>query len=121
MRFHNFRQNTPNDIGYITTTTTTPNFQYFIIFLMIFFAEPKKDKTEGASQNGAVSPSAETPSHMGQPPGHGDGIGKLERPNTLAPGKLTRRLLCYHSEHCKFPIVLTNESRLASTEIKSTA
>lgn len=78
-----------------------------------FFTEPKKDKTEGASQNGAVSPSTETPSHISQPPGPGDGIGKLERPNTLAPGKLTRRLLCYHSEHCKFPIVLTNESHPA--------
>lgn len=69
---------------------------------VIFVSEPKKDKTEGASQNGAVSPSTETPSHVSQPPGPGDGIGKLERPNTLAPGKLTRRLLCYHSEHCKF-------------------
>jgi len=28
------------------------------------------------------------------------GVGKPERPSTLAPGKLTRRLLCYHSEHC---------------------
>lgn len=28
------------------------------------------------------------------------GAGKPERPSTLAPGKLTRRLLCYHSEHC---------------------
>lgn len=28
------------------------------------------------------------------------GAGKLERPSSLGPGKLTRRLLCYHSEHC---------------------
>jgi hypothetical protein len=28
------------------------------------------------------------------------GVGKPERPSSLAPGKLTRRLLCYHSEHC---------------------
>jgi len=28
------------------------------------------------------------------------GAGKPERPSSLAPGKLTRRLLCYHSEHC---------------------
>lgn len=81
---------------------------FYYIFIAIFFCvlEPKKDKTEGASQNGAVSPSTETPSHVSQPPGPGDSIGKLERPNTLAPGKLTRRLLCYHSEHCKFDIVL---------------
>lgn len=28
------------------------------------------------------------------------GAGKPERPSSLAPGKLTRRLLCYHSDHC---------------------
>ena len=29
------------------------------------------------------------------------GMGKPERPSSLGgPGKLTRRLLCYHSEHC---------------------
>jgi len=28
------------------------------------------------------------------------GVVKPERPSSLAPGKLTRRLLCYHSEHC---------------------
>ena len=28
------------------------------------------------------------------------GVGKAERPSSLAPGKLPRRLLCYHSDHC---------------------
>lgn len=64
--------------------------------------EPKKDKTDGAAHNGALSPNGETHSHVTQPPGMenvGMASGKLERPSTLGHGKLTRRLLCYHSEH----------------------
>ncbi|XP_056633038.1 phosphatase and actin regulator 3 isoform X1 [Diorhabda sublineata] len=61
--------------------------------------EPKKDKTDGAAHNGALSPNGETHSHVTQPPGMENMGGKLERPNTLGHGKLTRRLLCYHSEH----------------------
>lgn len=67
------------------------------------FAEPKKEKTDGAAaQNGALSPNGETPSHVTQPPGMDTPSGKPERPSSLGHGKLTRRLLCYHSEHCKF-------------------
>ncbi|KAF2885153.1 hypothetical protein ILUMI_21029 [Ignelater luminosus] len=65
--------------------------------------EPKKDKTDGATtHNGAVSPSGEPPPPTMHPPGGGGGEptpAKIERPNSLGPGKLTRRLLCYHSEH----------------------
>ncbi|CAH1185104.1 unnamed protein product [Phyllotreta striolata] len=61
------------------------------------FKEPKKEKTDGASQNGALSPNGDTPSHVTQPPGMES--GKPERPSTLGHGKLTRRLLFYHSEH----------------------
>ncbi|KAK9718362.1 RPEL repeat [Popillia japonica] len=81
--------------------------------------EPKKDKTDGTAQNGTLSPSGDAPSptlqHGGcgdgyakpsgdapsptlQHGGCGDGYAKPERPNSLGPGKLTRRLLCYHSE-----------------------
>ncbi|XP_065174135.1 phosphatase and actin regulator 2 isoform X4 [Atheta coriaria] len=62
--------------------------------------EPKKDKTDGsAHNNGALSPNGEMPSPTMQPPAYGETPGKPERPNSLGPGKLTRRLLCYHSEH----------------------
>ncbi|KAK9877083.1 hypothetical protein WA026_016108 [Henosepilachna vigintioctopunctata] len=57
--------------------------------------EPKKEKTDGLTQNGALSPSCEMPMHV-QHSGYDE---KPERPNTLGHGKLTRRLLCYHSEH----------------------
>ncbi|XP_023723053.1 phosphatase and actin regulator 2 isoform X4 [Cryptotermes secundus] len=72
--------------------------------------EPKKDKTD--QSNGSISPSSEPPVGPTLPsPGSGGGggdpgsaaaigAGKLERPSSLGPGKLTRRLLCYHSEHC---------------------
>ncbi|XP_049824116.1 phosphatase and actin regulator 3 isoform X5 [Aethina tumida] len=63
------------------------------------FREPKKEKTDGAAQNGALSPNGETPSHVTQPPGMDSPAGKPERPSSLGHGKLTRRLLCYHSEH----------------------
>ena len=76
------------------------------------FSEPKKDKADQA--NGSVSPSSEPPGGptLLSPGGGGGGgaadpgsaaavgVGKPERPSSLAPGKLTRRLLCYHSEHC---------------------
>ncbi|KAK9877732.1 hypothetical protein WA026_019412 [Henosepilachna vigintioctopunctata] len=57
--------------------------------------EPKKEKTDGLTQNGALSPSCEMPMHV-QHSGYDE---KPERPNTLGHGKLTRRLLCYHSEY----------------------
>ncbi|KAL3268845.1 hypothetical protein HHI36_007936 [Cryptolaemus montrouzieri] len=58
-------------------------------------SEPKKEKTDGLTQNGALSPSSEMPMHV-QHSGYDE---KPERPSTLVHGKLTRRLLCYHSEH----------------------
>ncbi|XP_072392778.1 uncharacterized protein [Diabrotica undecimpunctata] len=61
--------------------------------------EPKKEKTDGAAHNGALSPNGETPLHVTQPPGMENIGSKPERPSTLGHGKLTRRLLCYHSEH----------------------
>ncbi|XP_018564575.1 phosphatase and actin regulator 4 isoform X2 [Anoplophora glabripennis] len=65
--------------------------------------EPKKEKTDGAAQNGALSPNGDTPQHAGQPPGAMEATppsSKPERPSTLGHGKqLTKRLLCYHSEH----------------------
>ncbi|XP_015838579.2 phosphatase and actin regulator 4-B isoform X3 [Tribolium castaneum] len=64
--------------------------------MLTCFKEPKKEKTDGAAHNGAVSPNGDTPSQVTQP---GSEVGKPERPNTLGHGRLTRRLLCYHSEH----------------------
>ncbi|XP_050313227.1 phosphatase and actin regulator 1 isoform X3 [Anthonomus grandis grandis] len=65
--------------------------------------EPKKDKTDGSNaQNGAMSPNGDGHLQVTQPGNHqqgGDDGRKPERPNTLGHGKLTRRLLCYHSEH----------------------
>ncbi|XP_063907496.1 phosphatase and actin regulator 1 isoform X7 [Zophobas morio] len=63
------------------------------------FKEPKKEKTDGTAHNGALSPNGDTPSQVTQPPGMEATPGKPERPNTLGHGRLTRRLLCYHSEH----------------------
>ncbi|GFG40992.1 hypothetical protein Cfor_12588 [Coptotermes formosanus] len=80
---------------------------------VVVTTEPKKDKADQA--NGSVSPSSEPPGgptllspggggSVGGGPDPGSaaavGVGKPERPSSLAPGKLTRRLLCYHSEHC---------------------
>ncbi|XP_066145945.1 phosphatase and actin regulator 2-like isoform X2 [Euwallacea fornicatus] len=64
-------------------------------------SEPKKDKTDGShAQNGAMSPNGEGPLHLSQPSHYqsGDDSRKPERPSSLGHGKLTRRLLCYHSE-----------------------
>ncbi|CAH1122603.1 unnamed protein product [Ceutorhynchus assimilis] len=63
--------------------------------------EPKKDKTDGSNaQNGAMSPNGEGFLHLSQPSNQlGDDCRKPERPSSLGHGKLTRRLLCYHSEH----------------------
>ncbi|KAF5273816.1 hypothetical protein FQA39_LY00931 [Lamprigera yunnana] len=62
--------------------------------------EPKKDKTEGATtHNGAISPNGEPPPMYSPSCGGEPTPAKIERPNSLGPGKLTRRLLCYHGEH----------------------
>ncbi|XP_048522939.1 phosphatase and actin regulator 4B isoform X2 [Dendroctonus ponderosae] len=68
-------------------------------------SEPKKDKTDGNNaQNGAMSPNGERPLHVAQPTNQsGEDSRKPERPSTLGHGKLTRRLLCYHSEHFDGP------------------
>ncbi|GLV41906.1 uncharacterized protein CBL_00368 [Carabus blaptoides fortunei] len=68
-------------------------------------SEPKKEKTD--QSNGTLSPSVEQPlpgtilcSTALSVPGNGEAcLNKPERPSSLGPGKLTRRLLCYHSEH----------------------
>ncbi|KAF5273815.1 hypothetical protein FQA39_LY00930 [Lamprigera yunnana] len=63
-------------------------------------SEPKKDKTEGATtHNGAISPNGEPPPMYSPSCGGEPTPAKIERPNSLGPGKLTRRLLCYHGEH----------------------
>ncbi|KAG8320431.1 protein phosphatase inhibitor activity protein [Homalodisca vitripennis] len=66
-------------------------------------AELKKDKCElvgsggvGVGVNGGcVSPSGEPPPAPSLAPPD----SKPERPSSLGPGKLTRRLLCYHNDH----------------------
>lgn len=75
-----------------------------VLLILSLNAEPKKEKTDGAAHNGALSPNEDAFSHQtGQHLPHGldSTPGKPERPNTLGHGRLTRRLLCYHSEHCK--------------------
>jgi len=52
--------------------------------------ELKKDKCDIGVNGGCVSPSGEAPA-LAEP--------KPERPSSLGPGKLTRRLLCYHNDH----------------------
>ncbi|XP_044734030.1 phosphatase and actin regulator 4 isoform X2 [Chrysoperla carnea] len=90
-QLHNNHNNNNNN----STTNNTSNNN----------TEPKKDKTD-QSANGAVSPSTEhSSSSMGclRGPGNDANSGapsnKPERPSTLGPGKITRRLLCYHNEH----------------------
>lgn len=80
---------------------------YLLIYVVCLFTEPKKEKTD--QSNGTLSPSVEQPLPGAVPcstalpvsGGGGGGDHKPERPSSLGPGKLTRRLLCYHSEHCK--------------------
>lgn len=81
-----------------------PNSIGVLLKRVFFFAEPKKEKTD--QSNGTLSPSVEQPLPGAVPcstalPVPGGGELKPERPSSLGPGKLTRRLLCYHSEHCK--------------------
>lgn len=78
------------------------------LIVYLKWREPKKEKTE-QSANGALSPSGEIPN-----PGFAiSGVvpvsnalstgdqQKPNRPSSLgASGKITRRLLCYHSDHC---------------------
>lgn len=66
-------------------------------FFLLFVAEPKKDKTDQA--NGSVSVSADS-GGQAQVPSATEAQPKPERPSSLGPGKLTRRLLCYHNDHC---------------------
>lgn len=71
-------------------------------FEFIFVSELKKDKTELSLQQangGCVSPSGEPPPapSLALPPTQEN--SKPERPSSLGPGKLTRRLLCYHNDH----------------------
>uniref|UniRef100_A0A1B6CKY1 Phosphatase and actin regulator n=1 Tax=Clastoptera arizonana TaxID=38151 RepID=A0A1B6CKY1_9HEMI len=61
----------------------------------------KKDKTDSSLQQvngGCISPSGESPPVPSLGPPSQENI-KPERPSSLGPGKLTRRLLCYHNDH----------------------
>lgn len=96
-------------------------------FLLLFFAEPRKEKTDVSSGgNGALSPSSEQSCQgSGQPPpGGGNQTPKLERPNSLGQNKISRRIICYHGDHCKcflwfhfFRISNCNESFLMQTKV----
>lgn len=75
--------------------------------------EPRKEKTDvNATGNGTLSPNNEQQCQgtLLPPPGGGGGGGhcessmKPERPNSLGPNKLSRRIICYHGDHCKFKI-----------------
>lgn len=104
----------PPSTGAIAVPSSQPQqpSMPLLIPLHAVSTEPKKDKADQA--NGSVSPSSEPPGGptLLSPGGGGGGgaadpgsaaavgVGKPERPSSLAPGKLTRRLLCYHSEHC---------------------
>lgn len=87
-------------------------------------SEPRKEKTDTSSggNNGALSPSGDQSQQLqrGEPhatsgAGAGGGSGgggagnqtpKPERPNSLGqPNKISRRVICYHGEHCKCNIV----------------
>lgn len=64
----------------------------------MFYTELKKDKCELGVNGGCVSPNGGEPPpapSLGPPPDT-----RIERPSSLGPGKLTRRLLCYHNDHC---------------------
>nr|CAD7397572.1 unnamed protein product [Timema cristinae] len=73
--------------------------------------EPKKDKTDQQA-NGSISPSGDSPA---LPPPDATS-NKPERPSSLGPGKLTRRLLCYHSEHCMSHSSPPRPSALTNTQ-----
>lgn len=83
----------------------------------LYFTEPRKEKTDAnTGGNGALSSNAEHQSEgplLPPPGGGGHCIGgsgsnnidslhnKPERPNSLGPGKISRRFVCYHNDHCK--------------------
>lgn len=85
------------------------NFNRFIIF--DFIVEPRKEKTDvtcGGGSNNTLSPSNEQPCQGALLPPPGGGLGnhlstpKLERPNSLSgANKISRRVICYHGDHCK--------------------
>lgn len=72
--------------------------------LFILFTEPRKEKTDVSSGgNGTLSPSNEQSSQGSLlPSGGGNQTPKLERPNSLGQNKVSRRILCYHGDHCMF-------------------
>nr|CAD7425049.1 unnamed protein product [Timema monikensis] len=75
------------------------------------YRKPKKDKTDQQA-NGSISPSGDSPA---LPPPDATS-NKPERPSSLGPGKLTRRLLCYHSEHCMSHSSPPRPSALTNTQ-----
>lgn len=93
--------------------TFTLTLYLFIFFF--FILETKKEKADGINRNLSITSEEQANFTSTLPPpgggnnlcpssaGSGETYIKPERPSTLAPaGKLNRRLICYHSEHCKF-------------------
>ena len=70
----------------------------YIVVLVTDFKPDKTDKQNVQQTNGAcLSPSGELPPAPSLVPPVDN--CRPERPSTLAPGKLTRRLLCYHNDN----------------------
>nr|CAD7265763.1 unnamed protein product [Timema shepardi] len=93
----------PSSAVELNTTSALANY--------VTEAEPKKDKTDQQA-NGSISPSGDSPA---LPPPDATS-NKPERPSSLGPGKLTRRLLCYHSEHCMSHSSPPRPSALTNTQ-----
>lgn len=78
------------------------------MFCFPFNLEPRKEKTEYLSgNNGMLSPSNEQPSQgaLLQISGNNEtnnSTPKLERPNSLMANKMSRRVICYHDDECKW-------------------
>lgn len=80
-----------------------------VFLIKTFFSvltEPRKEKTDANAGGNALSPSIEQQCSGPLPPGNGNsGNGdnnKPERPNSLGPTKLSRRIIFCHGDHCKF-------------------
>lgn len=92
-------------------------FYFYFFFLLPVLPEPRKEKTDvscsgGGGVNGgnnALSPNNEQGCQgalMQQGSGglnnHHLSTPKLERPNSLGgSNKISRRIVCYHGDHCK--------------------
>lgn len=103
-------------MGVKFNSTFKLNLYLFFLFSFRLFAEPRKDKTDapnGGKHN--LSPNTEQPCQGSilPPPGgghHMDNLhqnGNKERPTNLGGHnhKLSRRVVCYHNEHCEFLVL----------------